>query len=62
MFFLDDRISIEIVEWMVAKNPPQIVILEATFGGDDQLKVNAVQTVRAKSADKTVSGIKLLVV
>ncbi len=62
MFFLDDRISIEIVEWMVAQNPPQIVVLEATFGGDDELKVNAVQTVKGKSSDKTVSGIKLLVV
>jgi adenine-specific DNA-methyltransferase len=52
MFFLDDRISIEIIEWMVEKDPARIVVLEAAFGGDDELKVNAVQTVRAKAAGK----------
>ncbi len=52
MFFLDDRISIEIIEWMVEQDPARIVVLEAAFGGDDELKVNAVQTVRAKAAGK----------
>jgi adenine-specific DNA-methyltransferase len=52
MFFLDDRISIEIIEWMVERDPARIVVLEAAFGGDDELKVNAVQTVRAKAAGK----------
>jgi hypothetical protein len=27
-------------------------VLEAAFGGDDELKVNAVQTIRAKAAGK----------
>jgi adenine-specific DNA-methyltransferase len=44
---LERPLTIEVIEAMAARDPAQIVCLESGFGGDDALKVNAVQTVKA---------------
>jgi adenine-specific DNA-methyltransferase len=54
---LDRSISLEAVEAMAARDPGQIVCLEAGFEGDDQRKVNALQLIRsrARSEDTTIA-------
>lgn len=47
LFCLDEAISLACVEEMAALRPSQIICLDKGFQGNDQLKVNAVQTVRA---------------
>ncbi|WCO68939.1 site-specific DNA-methyltransferase [Iamia majanohamensis] len=42
------QLTIEAVEAMVERGPDRIVLLDAGFGGSDELKVNALQTVRAR--------------
>ena len=44
---LEDRIEPETVEAMVAAEPAEIIVKDSAFAGNDQLKVNAVQTVKA---------------
>ncbi len=44
---LEDRIEPETVEAMVKAEPAEIIIKDSAFAGNDQLKVNAVQTVKA---------------
>jgi adenine-specific DNA-methyltransferase len=46
---LSDQLSIAAVEAMVAEEPVMILVLDAGFGGNDELKVNALQTVRARN-------------
>ena len=49
LFYLGGSITIEVVELMVELDPSQIVILDGAFGGNDELKVNAMQTVRRRA-------------
>ncbi len=58
---LVDPLTIEVFEAMVAVDPAMILVLDAGFAGDDELKVNALQTVRARN-QSTSSDIVLRVV
>ena len=55
------NVTIEACEAMVAREPAMIVILDASFGGSDELKVNALQTVRSRN-HQSGSDIALRVV
>ncbi len=54
---LDASISLDAIEAMAARDPGQIVCLEAGFEGDDARKVNALQLIRsrARSEDTTIA-------
>lgn len=58
---LSKSLSIEAFEAMVERDPAMILVLDSGFGGDDELKVNALQTVRARN-QQTGSDIALRVV
>ncbi len=49
---LDRALTLEVIEAMVERNPEQIVCLEAGFMHNDQLKVNAVQTIKTRERSK----------
>lgn len=46
---LSDSLSIALFEAMVELDPAMILVLDGGFGGSDELKVNALQTVRARN-------------
>ena len=46
---LSNGLTIEAFEAMVELDPAMILVLDAGFGGSDELKVNAIQTVRARN-------------
>jgi adenine-specific DNA-methyltransferase len=46
---LSKTLSIDAFEAMVEHEPAMILVLDAGFGGSDELKVNALQTVRARN-------------
>lgn len=46
---LADALTIEAFEAMVELDPAMILVLDKGFGGSDELKVNALQTVRARN-------------
>lgn len=46
---LSDALTIEAFEAMVELDPAMILVLDKGFGGNDELKVNALQTVRARN-------------
>jgi adenine-specific DNA-methyltransferase len=58
---LSGALSIESFEAMVGRDPAMILVLDSGFGGNDELKVNAVQTVRARN-QQSGSDIALRVV
>jgi adenine-specific DNA-methyltransferase len=58
---LSRELSIEAVEAMAALDPAMIVVLDAGFDDSDELKVNALQTVRARN-QQSGSDITLRVV
>jgi adenine-specific DNA-methyltransferase len=58
---LSDFLTIDVFEAMVEEDPAMILVLDAGFGGNDELKVNALQTVRARN-QRTGSDIVLRVV
>jgi len=58
---LDERLSIDVFENMVELDPAMILVLDSGFGGSDELKVNALQTVRARN-QRSGSDITLRVV
>jgi adenine-specific DNA-methyltransferase len=58
---LSKTLSIDAFEAMVEREPAMILVLDAGFGGSDELKVNALQTVRARN-QSTGSDITLRVV
>jgi adenine-specific DNA-methyltransferase len=58
---LSAHLSIEAFEAMVEREPAMILVLDAGFGGSDELKVNALQTVRARN-QQSGSDIALRVV
>jgi adenine-specific DNA-methyltransferase len=49
---LDRAISLEVIRAMAELKPSRVVCLDAGFAGNDQLKVNAVQTFRTKGVVK----------
>jgi len=49
MVCLADSLTIEPFEAMAELDPAMILVLDAGFGGSDELKVNALQTVRARN-------------
>jgi adenine-specific DNA-methyltransferase len=44
---LDKKLTLEVIEEMVKRKPARILCLDAGFHGNDQLKVNVVQTVKS---------------
>ncbi len=46
---LERELTLDVIEAMVARDPAQIICLDAGFHGNDQLKVNAVQTIKTGS-------------
>jgi adenine-specific DNA-methyltransferase len=58
---LSRQLSIKAFEAMVELEPAMILVLDAGFGGSDELKVNALQTVRARNL-QSGSDIALRVV
>jgi adenine-specific DNA-methyltransferase len=58
---LAPSLTIEVFEAMAEAGPAMILVLDAGFGGSDELKVNALQTVRARN-QRTGSDIVLRVV
>lgn len=58
---LSTELSIAALEAMTSRDPVLILVLDAGFGGNDELKVNALQTVRARN-QQSGSDIALRVV
>lgn len=58
---LERELSLEVIESMVARDPFMMLCLDAGFEGKDELKVNAMQTVRAHNRNRQ-SSISLKVV
>lgn len=58
---LEHALSLDVIEAMVALDPKLILCLDAGFTGQDQLKANAMQTVRAYNRNRQ-SGMSLKVV
>jgi adenine-specific DNA-methyltransferase len=58
---LSKRLTIEAFEAMAERDPAMILVLDAGFSGSDELKVNALQTVRARN-QRVGSDIALRVV
>ncbi len=58
---LSKTLTIEAFEAMVDRDPAMILVLDAGFGGSDELKVNALQAVRARN-QRVGSDIALRVV
>lgn len=58
---LADALTIGAFEAMSDRDPAMILVLDAGFGGSDELKVNALQTVRARNL-RSGGGIALKVV
>lgn len=58
---LCEKLTIEAFEAMADREPAMILVLDAGFAGDDELKVNALQTVRARN-QQSGSDITLRVV
>ena len=51
---VDGKLTLESVEKMVEMKPALILVLDRCFGDDDELKVNAMQTVRAANRSSGV--------
>lgn len=49
---LEDTVTKELIDVVVASEPMQFICLDAAFGGNDQLKANAVQTFAAHNMQK----------
>jgi adenine-specific DNA-methyltransferase len=58
---LDKELTLGVVEAMVKRKPARILCLDEGFHGNDQLKVNVVQTVKSHNR-KHESGIVFQVV
>lgn len=57
LIYLGDALSIGLIEVLVARQPSLILILDSSFGNNDELKVNAMQTIRAANDDHGVDII-----
>jgi hypothetical protein len=53
---LDRKLTLEVIEAVVEHKPAQIICLGAGFRKNDQLKANAVQTIksRARNEESTI--------
>ena len=51
LIYLGDALSIGLIEVLVARRPSLILMLDSSFGNNDELKVNAMQTIRAANDD-----------
>jgi adenine-specific DNA-methyltransferase len=49
---LDDKLTPEVIKAMADKKPSRVICLDAGFQGSDQLKTNAVQTMKARGVLK----------
>jgi adenine-specific DNA-methyltransferase len=49
---LDRKLTLEVIRAMADLKPSRVVCLDAGFAGNDQLKVNAVQTFKTKGVAK----------
>lgn len=49
---LDDKFTHEVIKAMADKKPSRVICLDAGFQGNDQLKTNAVQTMKARGVLK----------
>ncbi len=49
---LEKTLTPEVIKTMADKNPERAVCLDEGFADNDQLKTNAVQTMKAKSVTK----------
>lgn len=49
---LEDQVSAELITAVAEAEPMQFICLDAAFGGNDQLKANAVQTFAARNMGK----------
>ncbi len=58
---LSDALTVDAVEEMAARGPALILVLDAGFAGQDELKVNALQTIRTHNR-RTGDDISLKVV
>ena len=54
LIFLDDLISVPIMDAMVTRAPTQILVLDKSFGGSVERKYNVMQTVRTANQTGTV--------
>ncbi|HZV72180.1 MAG TPA: site-specific DNA-methyltransferase [Conexibacter sp.] len=55
------ELTVELFEALVALEPAQLIVLEAGFGGDDEVKVNALQHLKTVNAHRA-TATELLVV
>ena len=51
LIYLGDALSIGLVEALVVRRPSLLLVLDSSFGNNDELKVNAMQTIRAANQD-----------
>ena len=51
LIYLGDALSIELIEVLVTRRPSLILMLDSSFGNNDELKVNVMQTIRAANDD-----------
>jgi adenine-specific DNA-methyltransferase len=49
---LERKLTPEVINEMAARKPERVVCLDQGFAGNDQLKTNAVQTMKAKGVIK----------
>ena len=49
---LEKKLTPEVIKEMAARKPQRVVCLDEGFAGNDQLKTNAVQTMKAKGVVK----------
>ena len=49
---LDDKLTPEVIKAMADKKPSRVICLDAGFQGSDQLKTNAVQTMKTRGVLK----------
>lgn len=55
------ELSLELFEALVELEPAQLILLEAGFGGNDEVKINALQHLKTRNAHRQ-TPIELLVV
>ncbi len=49
LVYLDPDLTLELFESLVELDPSLIIVADSAFGDDDELKVNAMQTVRSRN-------------
>ncbi len=54
---LDKELSIELIEAMLELNPFQIICLDEGFKGNDQLKVNVIQTIKSRQENEDTKTV-----